>query len=118
MPSGAISRTIKLLKMIEIVGAIIVMSWLVFSQRASYLLFGFLAAGVLLVIITSEWVERHLGTPGIGPVLKASLFGVPLPLCSCSVIPVQGSTSATAQTVVGATPRDEASLKWFAKGLS
>jgi uncharacterized membrane protein YraQ (UPF0718 family) len=65
--------------------------WLVFGQMAPYLLFGFLAAGVLSVLISPEWVERHLGKPGFGPVLKAALYGVPLPLCSCSVIPVSVS---------------------------
>ena len=56
-----------------------------------YLLFGFLVAGILSVCISPEWVERHLGGRGIWPLLKASLFGVPLPLCSCGVIPVSMS---------------------------
>ncbi|MEW5994543.1 MAG: SO_0444 family Cu/Zn efflux transporter [Candidatus Zixiibacteriota bacterium] len=77
--------------MLDFVAAILTQSWLVLGQMAPYLLFGFLAAGVLSVLISPEWVERHLGGPGIGPVLKASLFGVPLPLCSCSVIPVSVS---------------------------
>jgi uncharacterized membrane protein YraQ (UPF0718 family) len=36
-------------------------------------------------------VEKHLGGRGIWPIIKASLFGVPLPLCSCGVIPVSMS---------------------------
>ncbi len=36
-------------------------------------------------------MERHLGGKGFWPVLKASLFGIPLPLCSCGVIPVSAS---------------------------
>jgi uncharacterized membrane protein YraQ (UPF0718 family)/copper chaperone CopZ len=43
------------------------------------------------VVISPEWVERHLGGNGLGQVVKASLFGVPLPLCSCGVIPVAAS---------------------------
>ncbi|MBN2474954.1 MAG: SO_0444 family Cu/Zn efflux transporter [Pirellulales bacterium] len=66
-------------------------SWLVLGQMAPYLLFGFLMAGLLSVCISPQWVERHLGSEGAGPVLKAALFGVPLPLCSCSVIPVSAS---------------------------
>ncbi len=77
--------------MLDIVGGILAESWLVLGQMAPYLLFGFLAAGVLSVCISPSWVERHLGGSGLGPVLKASLFGVPLPLCSCSVIPVSVS---------------------------
>lgn len=65
--------------------------WLVLGEMAPYLLFGFLVAGVLSVFISPEWVERHLGGRGIWPVIKASAFGVPLPLCSCGVIPVATS---------------------------
>jgi len=66
-------------------------SWLVLGQMAPYLLFGFLVAGALSVCISPEFVERHLGGRGFGPVVKAALFGVPLPLCSCGVIPVAAS---------------------------
>ncbi len=77
--------------MIEVATEIILESWLVLGQMAPYLLFGFLMAGALSVCISPELVERHLGGRGLGPVLKASLFGIPLPLCSCSVIPVSAS---------------------------
>ncbi len=66
-------------------------SWSVLGQMAPYLLFGFLVAGVLSVCISPEFVERHLGGRGFLPVLKAALWGVPLPLCSCGVIPVSAS---------------------------
>jgi len=65
--------------------------WTTLSQMAPYLLFGFLVAGVLSVVIRPEWVERHLGRRRFGATLKAALFGVPLPLCSCGVIPVAAS---------------------------
>jgi len=65
--------------------------WTVLSEMAPYLLFGFFVAGVLSVMISPETVERHLGGAGLSPVAKASLFGVPLPLCSCGVIPVAAS---------------------------
>ena len=66
-------------------------SWAVFGAMAPYLLLGFAVAGLLSVVISPEWVERHLGGNGLGQVVKASLFGVPLPLCSCGVIPVAAS---------------------------
>jgi len=66
-------------------------SWSVFGAMAPYLLLGFFVAGLLSVVISPEWVERHLGGNGLGQVVKASLFGVPLPLCSCGVIPVAAS---------------------------
>lgn len=65
--------------------------WGVLSEMAPYLLFGFLAAGVLSVLISARFISRHLGGRGVLSVLKASAFGVPLPLCSCSVIPVATS---------------------------
>jgi len=56
-----------------------------------YLLFGFIFAGFLSVLVTPETVEKHLGGRGFWPVFKAALFGIPLPLCSCGVIPVSAS---------------------------
>jgi uncharacterized membrane protein YraQ (UPF0718 family) len=60
---------------------------------APYLLFGFFIAGILSIFLSAAFVEKHLGGHGIWPVIKASLLGVPLPLCSCGVIPVATSLS-------------------------
>lgn len=65
--------------------------WLLLGQMAPYLMLGFLVAGVLSVCVSPQWVERWLGRPGVAPVFTASLVGVPLPLCSCGVIPVGAS---------------------------
>ncbi len=65
--------------------------WSTFVAMAPYLLFGFSMAGGLSVLISPATVERHLGGARAGSVIRASLFGVPLPLCSCSVIPVSMS---------------------------
>ncbi len=70
---------------------ILVDFWLTVAEMSPYLLFGFFVAGLLSVLISQEFVERHLGGKGIWPLLKASVFGVPLPLCSCGVIPVSMS---------------------------
>ncbi|MCK4539141.1 MAG: SO_0444 family Cu/Zn efflux transporter [Candidatus Krumholzibacteria bacterium] len=61
------------------------------KEMSPYLVFGFLVAGVLSVLIRQRMVEKHLGGRGFSQVFKASLFGVPLPLCSCGVIPVAAS---------------------------
>ena len=58
-----------------------------FSEMAPFLLLGFLLAGILHV-----WVPNHVYVPKISKsnfasVLWAALFGVPLPICSCGVIP-------------------------------
>src|SRR5208283_724379 len=61
--------------------------------------------------ISPEWTERHLGGKGMGPVLKATLLGIPLPLCSCSVIPVvasmrrHGASRAAATSFLLSTPQ-------------
>ena len=77
--------------MLEWLTAISVNFWDVLGEMAPYLLFGFLVAGVLSVLISPQTVERYLGGRGLWPVIKASAFGVPLPLCSCGVIPVAAS---------------------------
>ena len=65
--------------------------WLVTVAMAPYLLLGFLIAGVLSVLISQDYVRRHLGGPGWVQSLKAALMGVPLPICSCGVIPLAAS---------------------------
>jgi uncharacterized membrane protein YraQ (UPF0718 family) len=61
------------------------------AEMSPYLLFGFFVAGLLSVLVSQQLVEKHLGGGGLWPLLKASIFGVPLPLCSCGVIPVSMS---------------------------
>ncbi|MBN1795222.1 MAG: permease [Sedimentisphaerales bacterium] len=65
--------------------------WATLAEMSPYLLFGFFIAGLLSVLVSQPLVERHLGGRGIWPLIKASVFGVPLPLCSCGVIPVSMS---------------------------
>ncbi|MFH1737377.1 MAG: SO_0444 family Cu/Zn efflux transporter [bacterium] len=85
--------------------------WNTLGEMAPYLLFGFLVAGALSVLVRPEAIERHLGGRGIWPVVKASIFGVPLPLCSCSVIPVgaslrkHGATNGATTAFLISTPQ-------------
>lgn len=69
----------------------LVATWSTAAAMSPYLLLGFLIAGLLSVVVSQVWVERHLGGRGLWPVVKASIIGVPLPLCSCGVIPVAAS---------------------------
>ena len=62
--------------------------WDVLSEMSPYLLFGFFVAGILSVLISAETVQKNLGKRGLLSIVKAAIFGVPLPLCSCGVIPV------------------------------
>jgi uncharacterized membrane protein YraQ (UPF0718 family) len=65
--------------------------WLVTVEMAPYLLFGFLMAGILSVLISRDFVRKHLGGKGIAGAIKAALIGVPMPICSCGVIPLAAS---------------------------
>lgn len=95
--------------------------WDILKEAAPFVLFGFFAAGVLKAMIPDDFVARHLGKNGTSSVLKASLFGIPLPLCSCGVIPVaiglrkQGaSKGATASFLVSVpeTGVDSIAITW------
>jgi uncharacterized membrane protein YraQ (UPF0718 family) len=77
--------------MIEFAKTIALDFWATVAEMSPYLLFGFFVAGALSVLVSQKFVERHLGGGGLWPLLKASVFGVPLPLCSCGVIPVSMS---------------------------
>jgi hypothetical protein len=77
--------------MLDVIWQILLASWQMLGQMAPLLLLGFLIAGALSVGMAAEWLQRHLGRGGIKPVIKATLLGVPLPLCSCGVIPVTAS---------------------------
>ncbi len=65
--------------------------WYLMEEMAIYLILGFAVAGALSAFISPQIIERHLGGRGQGPIWKATLFGIPLPLCSCGVIPVAAS---------------------------
>lgn len=61
--------------------------WELTLEMSPYLLLGFLIAGLLNGVFSKDWLQRQLGKPGWKSSIKSALFGVPLPLCSCGVIP-------------------------------
>ncbi|GAB4270536.1 MAG: SO_0444 family Cu/Zn efflux transporter [Deferrisomatales bacterium] len=72
---------------VDFAGRGLLESWEVLADAAPYLLFGFLAAGLIHGLVPTDLVAKHLGRGRFLPVLKAALFGIPLPLCSCGVLP-------------------------------
>jgi uncharacterized membrane protein YraQ (UPF0718 family)/copper chaperone CopZ len=60
-------------------------TWSIFLELAPWLLLGMAVAGVLHTLLPAGLVKRQL--QGTGGVVKAVALGVPLPLCSCGVIP-------------------------------
>ncbi|MFA5164282.1 MAG: SO_0444 family Cu/Zn efflux transporter [Candidatus Omnitrophota bacterium] len=61
--------------------------WHTFNEAAPYILFGTFMAGVIQTFVDKDRIAKHLGKPGFKSVFMAALFGIPLPLCSCGVLP-------------------------------
>lgn len=81
------------------------------NSMSPYLLLGFLIAGVLHAFVPSTIYSRYLSGTGFRPVVTAALFGVPLPLCSCGVLPTavalrrSGASRAASTSFLIATPQ-------------
>lgn len=71
----------------KVVQTILKEVWEMLLEMSPYLLLGFTIAGVLHLVIPNHLITKHLGNKGIGSILKSTFLGVPLPLCSCGVIP-------------------------------
>ncbi|WOD07786.1 permease [Marinomonas sp. GJ51-6] len=74
-----------------------------FLDSAPWLLIGLVFAGVLKSFIPMAWMNKQLGNNKTSSIFKAALFGAPLPLCSCGVIPAaiglrRGGASKSATT--------------------
>ena len=85
--------------------------WALTIEMSPYLLFGFIVSGLLSVLLTVELVTKYLGKDNFQSIFKASLFGIPLPLCSCGVIPVfsylrkHGASKAATTSFLISTPQ-------------
>ena len=79
-----------------------------FVESAPYLLLGMLLAGIIHQMVPKGWVEKLLGSNK--SVVTAAFVGAPLPLCSCSVIPVamgirrSGASKASTASFLVSTP--------------
>ena len=66
-------------------------SWRLLLEASVYILFGMLIGGMLKVFLNPSFVADHLGRGRFVSVIKAALFGIPIPLCSCGVLPAAAS---------------------------
>ncbi|TLX72643.1 heavy metal-associated domain-containing protein [Labilibacter sediminis] len=57
------------------------------NAMSPYLLLGFFFAGVLKVWFPQKWIDRYMGKSNVRSAINTALIGIPLPLCSCGVIP-------------------------------
>lgn len=80
------------------------------NEMSPYLLLGFFFAGVMHAFIPSMMYNRYLGGKGFKSVFYGALLGIPLPLCSCGVIPTamslrkQGASRGATASFLIATP--------------
>ena len=85
-------------------------SWKLLQESSIYVLFGIFVAGLMHVFVRPEAVSRHLGRGKVSSVLKAAALGVPIPLCSCGVLPAavslkrQGASNGATTAFLISTP--------------
>lgn len=85
--------------------------WDLLNEMSPYLLLGFLLAGLMHVFVPGSLYSRFLAKGNFRSVLYAALFGIPLPLCSCGVIPTamslrrEGASKGAAVSFLIATPQ-------------
>jgi len=66
-------------------------TWTLLLDSSIYVLFGLIVGGLLKMFLSPAGVARHLGNGKFTSVVKAALLGIPLPLCSCGVLPAAAS---------------------------
>ncbi|MBU2489335.1 MAG: SO_0444 family Cu/Zn efflux transporter [Proteobacteria bacterium] len=85
-------------------------AWGLLLESSAYVLFGLLVAGLLRVFLSPASVARHFGQGRFLSVFKASLLGIPIPLCSCGVLPAavslkkQGANNGAVTSFLISTP--------------
>lgn len=95
------------------------------NEMSPYILLGFLIAGVMHAFIPQRTFTRHLSGRGLSAVVKAAAIGIPLPLCSCGVLPTaigmrrSGASKAASTSFLIATPQtgvDSIAATWSLLG--
>ena len=85
--------------------------WFLLCEMSPFLLLGFMLAGLMHEFVPNTLYTRYLGKPTFGSVVLAAFFGVPLPLCSCGVIPTamgirrEGASKGATISFLIATPQ-------------
>ncbi len=83
----------------------------IINEMSPYILLGFFIAGLLHVFVSPQTMSRHLSGNSAGSVIKAALLGIPLPLCSCGVLPTaislrrNGASRGATTSFLIATPQ-------------
>ncbi|WMW23992.1 SO_0444 family Cu/Zn efflux transporter [Methanolobus sediminis] len=96
----------------SIILGILTESWSLFEEAAPYLFLGFVVAGLLHALVPDEKILKYLGKSAgkFRSAFNASLIGIPLPLCSCGVVPTalslknRGATKGATLSFLISTP--------------
>ena len=81
------------------------------TSMSPYLLLGFLIAGIMHTFIPGKYFHKYLSKKSFRSVINAALIGIPLPLCSCGVIPTamsmrkDGASKGAVASFLIATPQ-------------
>lgn len=59
----------------------------IFLEMSPYILLGLFFVGLMNLFVTKDLIEKNIGKNNLASIIKAAIFGIPLPLCSCGVIP-------------------------------
>jgi len=84
--------------------------WHFSSLISFYIIIGLIIAGIIKQIIPENFIQRQIGSNTAKSIFKAAILGIPLPLCSCSVIPFatslkkSGASKSALQTFLISTP--------------
>jgi hypothetical protein len=98
----------------DFIGSIMNAAHALLLEAAVWVLFGILVSGLLRVFLNPSAIARHLGRGRFASVFKAALIGIPIPLCSCGVLPAavslrkQGATRGATTAFLIATPESGA----------
>ena len=83
----------------------------IINEMSPYLLLGFLLAGLMHAFVPQQMYHKYLAKNNFRSVFNAAMFGIPLPLCSCGVIPTamslrrEGASKGSAVSFLIATPQ-------------
>jgi uncharacterized membrane protein YraQ (UPF0718 family) len=110
-----------MITILDITLQILTETWHLLLDSSPYILFGIMVAGLLKMFLSTDYVVRNLGEGRVMPVIKASLLGIPIPLCSCGVLPAaaslrkQGASKGATTAFLISTPEsgvDSIAVSW------
>jgi uncharacterized membrane protein YraQ (UPF0718 family) len=107
---AAIMQRLLMDQLLSILNDLAINTWRLALDASPWLVVGFIAAGLIKAFVPDHLLTQWIGGRGVSPVLRAAIIGIPLPLCSCGVIPAtvglrrQGASKGTTISFLVATP--------------